>query len=134
MIHNNKKMKPNPKSQCVCLRNFADLCRLHGKHGKPPTFLFRCDEGIFQDKPHHQQRNPWNGKGDDRIYRLQSGEERRPRGSCKRCKPFYVKIRVAELGSLLSGAKMAMKIVVKRVFTIFASNASFLRVITNLQN
>ena len=42
--------------------------------------------------------------------------------------------RVAELGSLLSGAKMAMKISVKRVFTIFVSNASFLRVIANLQN
>ena len=41
---------------------------------------------------------------------------------------------VAELGSLSSGAKMAMKIFVKRVFTIFASNASFLRVIANLQN
>ena len=43
-------------------------------------------------------------------------------------------LRVAELGSLSSGAKMAMKIFVKRVFTIFASNASFLRVIANLQN
>ena len=32
--------------------------------------------------------------------------------------------RVAELGSLSSGAKMAMEIFVKRVFTIFASNAS----------
>ena len=42
--------------------------------------------------------------------------------------------RVAELGSLSSGAKMAMKIFVKLVFTIFASNASFLRVIANLQN
>ena len=42
--------------------------------------------------------------------------------------------RVAELGSLSSGAKMAMKMFVKRVFTIFASNASFLRVIANLQN
>ena len=42
--------------------------------------------------------------------------------------------RVAELGSLSSGAKMAMKIFVKHVFTIFASNASFLRVIANLQN
>ena len=42
--------------------------------------------------------------------------------------------RVAELGRLSSGAKMAMKIFVKRVFTIFASNASFLRVIANLQN
>ena len=29
---------------------------------------------------------------------------------------------------------MAMKIIVKRVFTILASNASFLRVIANLQN
>ena len=41
--------------------------------------------------------------------------------------------RVAELGSLSSGAKMAMKIFVKRVFTIFATNASFLHVIANLQ-
>ena len=42
--------------------------------------------------------------------------------------------RVAELGSLSLGAKMTMKIFVKRVFTIFATNASFLRVIANLQN
>ena len=41
--------------------------------------------------------------------------------------------RVAELGSLSSGAKMAMKIFVKRVIANFATNASFLRVITNLQ-
>ena len=41
--------------------------------------------------------------------------------------------RVAELGSLSSGAKMAMKIFVKRVFTIFATNVSFLCVIANLQ-
>ena len=46
------------------------------------------------------------------------------------CHPY----RVVELGSLSSGAKMAMKIFVKRVFTIFASNASFLRVIAKLQN
>ena len=31
-------------------------------------------------------------------------------------------------------AKMAMKFFVKRVFTIFASNASFLRLMANLQN
>ena len=37
------------------------------------------------------------------------------------------------LGSLSSGAKMVMKIFVKRVFTIFATNASLLRVIANLQ-
>ena len=42
--------------------------------------------------------------------------------------------RVAELGSLSSGAKMALKIFVNCIFTIFASNASFLRVIANLQN
>ena len=42
--------------------------------------------------------------------------------------------RVAEHGSLSSGAKLAMKIFVKRVFKMFASNASFLRVIANLQN
>ena len=42
--------------------------------------------------------------------------------------------RVAELGSLSSGAKMALKIFVKRVLIIFASNALFLRVIANLQD
>ena len=41
--------------------------------------------------------------------------------------------RVAELDSLSSGAKMAMKIFVKRIFTISATNATFLRVIANLQ-
>ena len=41
--------------------------------------------------------------------------------------------RPAGLGSLSPGAKMAMQIFVKRVFTIFALNASFLRVIANLQ-
>ena len=44
-----------------------------------------------------------------------------------------VLIRVAEFGSLSSGAIMAMKIFVKRVFTIFATNAPFLRIIANLQ-
>ena len=47
---------------------------------------------------------------------------------------IIITIRVAELGSLWSGAKMTMEIFVKRVFTIFASNASFLHVIANLQN
>ena len=46
----------------------------------------------------------------------------------------YMGAWVAELGSLSSGAKMAMKIFVKLVSTIFASNALFLRVIANLQN
>ena len=41
--------------------------------------------------------------------------------------------RVAGLGRLSAGAKMAMKPFVKRVFTIFATNASFLRVISNFQ-
>ena len=44
-----------------------------------------------------------------------------------------VGVRVTELGSFSSGAKMAMKIFVKRVSTIFGTNASFLRVIANLQ-
>ena len=41
--------------------------------------------------------------------------------------------RVAELGSLSSGAKMAIKTFGKRVFIVFATNKSFLRVIANLQ-
>ena len=44
-----------------------------------------------------------------------------------------IRYRVAELGSLSSGAKIAMKIFVKHVFTIFATNAAFLRIIANLQ-
>ena len=46
--------------------------------------------------------------------------------------PLFCICRVAELGSLSSGTKMAEKIFVKHVFTIFATNASFLRVIANL--
>ena len=42
-------------------------------------------------------------------------------------------VRVAGLGRLSAGAKMAMKPFVKRVFTIFATNASFLRVISNFR-
>ena len=41
--------------------------------------------------------------------------------------------RVAEVGSLSARAKMAIKIFVKRIFTIFPTIASFLRVIANLQ-
>ena len=40
---------------------------------------------------------------------------------------------MAEIGSLSSGAKMAIKIFVKRVFTISTTHAFFLRVIANLQ-
>ena len=40
--------------------------------------------------------------------------------------------RVAELGSLSSGARLTMKIFAKRVFTIFATNVSFLRVVAKL--
>ena len=41
--------------------------------------------------------------------------------------------RVAEVGSFLARAKMATKVYVSRVFAIFDTNASFLRVIANLQ-
>ena len=41
--------------------------------------------------------------------------------------------RVAGLGRLSAGANMAMKPFVKRVITIFATNASFLRVISNFR-
>ena len=46
---------------------------------------------------------------------------------------WYRYIRVAELGSLSSGAKMTMKIFVMLIFTTFATNASFLHVMANLQ-
>ena len=42
-------------------------------------------------------------------------------------------VRVAEVGSISARAKMAIKIFVKRVFTIFATNASFLPVTADLQ-
>ena len=41
--------------------------------------------------------------------------------------------RVAEVGSLSARAKMVIQIFVKRVLTIFATNASFLRVFAHLQ-
>ena len=44
-----------------------------------------------------------------------------------------VTCRVAEVGSLSARAKMAIRILVKRVVTIFTTNSSFLRVIANLQ-
>ena len=43
-----------------------------------------------------------------------------------------LQFRVAGLGRLSAGAKNAIKTFVKRVFTIFATNPSFLRVIANL--
>ena len=46
---------------------------------------------------------------------------------------FIFCIRVAGLGRLSAGAKMAMKPFVKRVIKIFATNASFLRVISNFR-
>ena len=46
---------------------------------------------------------------------------------------FLIWGRVAELGSLSSRAKMAMKIFDKRAFTNSATNASFMCVIPNLQ-
>ena len=42
--------------------------------------------------------------------------------------------RVAEVGSLSTGAKIAIKIFVWRVIAIFAISASFSHVVTNLQN
>ena len=46
---------------------------------------------------------------------------------------YIARDRVAELGSLSSGAKMARKFFVRQVCTIFTTNACFLRAITNLQ-
>ena len=46
---------------------------------------------------------------------------------------IYIMNRVAEVGSLSARATMAMQIFVWRVFAIFATNASFLRIIANLQ-
>ena len=46
---------------------------------------------------------------------------------------IYTSCRVAGLGRLSAGAKMAMKPFVKHVFTIFTTNKSFLRVISNFR-
>ena len=47
---------------------------------------------------------------------------------CVNSAKFPQLFRVAEVGSLSARAKMAVKIFVKRVFTIFAENGLFLRV------
>ena len=57
----------------------------------------------------------------------------KPVGQRFRIRKKALVFRVAEVGSLSLGAKMAMQIFVKRVFTIFATNASFLCAIANLQ-
>ena len=41
----------------------------------------------------------------------------------------YEKLKLAEVGSISARAKMTIKTFVKRVITIFATNALFLRVI-----
>ena len=46
---------------------------------------------------------------------------------------IFLSSRVAGLGRLSAGANMAMKPFVKRVITIFATNASFLRAISNFR-
>ena len=45
----------------------------------------------------------------------------------------FIVAREAEVDSLSAWAKMAIQIFVKCVFPIFGTNASFLRVIANLQ-
>ena len=45
---------------------------------------------------------------------------------------FQMVPRVAKVGSISARAKMTIKTFVKRVFTIFATNALFLCIITNL--
>ena len=77
----------------------------------------------------------WSRQQRNIVQLCQGGKRWTLLSKMRKCWPYVMwSNRVAELGSLLSGAKMAMKIFVKRVFTIFASNASFLRVIANLQN
>ena len=44
-----------------------------------------------------------------------------------------IQVRVAEVGSLSAKTKKAIKFFVRPVFDIFATNASFLRAIANLQ-
>ena len=51
----------------------------------------------------------------------------------RRAHDVYSRFRVAEVGSPLAWQKWP-KTLVRRVFVIFAMNASFLRVIVNLQN
>ena len=46
---------------------------------------------------------------------------------------YALMARVAEVGSLSARTKMAIKTFAKCVFTLFATNVSFLRVIANLQ-
>ena len=52
---------------------------------------------------------------------------------CKQMLTLIYANRVAGLGRLSAGANMAMKPFVKREITIFATNALFLRVISNFR-
>ena len=73
----------------------------------------------------------WLGIESVEIWQRQGGDEEMWKlfGLIKN---FLAKIRVAQLGSFSSGAKMAMETLIKHVFTILATNASFLRVIAKL--
>ena len=44
---------------------------------------------------------------------------------------FALLTRVAEVGSLSARTKMATKVFARRIFAIFATNASFLRIVAN---
>ena len=80
-----------------------------------------------------------NWKGDKKLYLFKKLPDRKHSALGRIKKPqnkkcfLYLKGRVAGLGRLSAGAKMAKKPFVKRVYTIFATNVSFLRVIANLQ-
>ena len=66
-----------------------------------------------------------------RQFDLQTGRQSAPAGQAAAL--VVVRYRVAGLGRLSAGANMAMKPFVKCVITIFATNASFLRVISNFR-
>ena len=68
---------------------------------------------------------PWGHRG---SWLLQQVSQQ-----CLQGDPIIITTRVAGLGRLSAGANMAMKPFVKRVITIFATNASFLRVISNFR-
>ena len=92
-----------------------------GRHNRRRHRVLKLyQENMYQHKlrPHHQHSNC------EKITKKYFRRSLFKRGA---------RARVAGLGKLSAGAKMAMKPFVKRVFTIFATNASFLRVISNFR-
>ena len=110
-----------PPVQCavtvVTLRSIGCICQLEGQYSAFKTLYYTVLGGQYSEHCITQYQ-AWEGS----VFSIQNITLHSIGGSVLR---IVHCTRVADLGSLSSGAKMAMKIFVKCIFTIFATNALF---------